>query len=185
MFKNILLISLLTLLSFFQGCSDDKANKEANSLIASNEFILTATDNKQFIVKKEADGFVLDNAKGKVVIFDIFATWCPPCRESATHLSSLKEKFGDDIVILGVTIEDDISNTDLEEFKKKYNAQYSLVNSSANRPLVNAITQSLKLGQRFPIPVMALYKDGKLVKHYVGAVQEEFVESDIKVALGK
>jgi hypothetical protein len=30
---------------------------------------------------------------------------------------------------------------------------------------------------------MALYLDGKVINHYIGEVQEEFVESDIKRAL--
>ena len=31
---------------------------------------------------------------------------------------------------------------------------------------------------------MAMYLDGKLINHYVGAIEEEFIESDIKRALG-
>ncbi len=60
-----------------------------------------------------------------------------------------------------------------------------IVNSEENRRLVNEVANSLKLRDRFPIPIMAMYKDGKLVNHYIGEVQEEFVESDIKRASGK
>ena len=67
---------------------------------------------------------------------------------------------------------------------KNFMDYYTIVNSDRNRPLVNEIVSALKLGERFPIPIMALYKDGKLITHYVGEVQEEFVESDIKRALG-
>ena len=128
---------------------------------------------------------MLENAKGKVIIFDIFATWCPPCRASAAHLTSLQKKFKDDLVVIGLTIEDGIDNSKLLEFKKEYNAQYTIVNSDQNRPLINEIANALELGDRFPIPLMALYKDGKLINHYIGAVQEEFVQSDINRALGK
>jgi len=31
--------------------------------------------------------------------------------------------------------------------------------------------------------VIALYKDGKYINHYIGSVQEEFIDSDIKNAL--
>ncbi len=177
----------------FQGCSSDSSSEkqvsqvdEANSMIAKsqNEYILTSTDTKQYVVKKEADGFVLEGAEGKVVIIDIFATWCPPCKAAASHLTSLQEKYKDDLVILGVTIEDDISNEKLEDFKKQYNANYVLVNSTVNRRLVNDVAAALEVGDRFPIPLMALYKDGKLINHYVGAVEEEFIASDIKKAMG-
>ena len=71
----------------------------------------------------------------------------------------------------------------LEEFKKQYKANYILVNSDQNRAFINDIATKLQLGERFPIPVMAIFKDGKLIKHYLGAVEEEFIASDIKNAL--
>jgi len=45
------------------------------------------------------------------------------------------------------------------------------------------MAKMLQLGERFPIPMMAMYKDGELIQHYIGAVEEEFIESDIKQAL--
>ena len=194
MLKKSIYIALLSVAILFQACGDKEENKQtndtqtksANEMVSSkNEFILTSTDNKQYIVKKVNDGFTLEGAEGKVVLFDIFATWCPPCKASATHLTSLQNKFKDDLVVIGITIEDDISNAKLLDFKKENNADYTILNSSQNRPLVNEIASALKLGERFPIPIMALYKDGKLITHYVGEIQEEFVESDIKRALEK
>lgn len=183
MLKKSIFVALFSVAILFQACSDK--TEDANNIVSSNEFVLTATDNKQLVVKKELDGFILENAKGKVIIFDIFATWCPPCKASATHLTSLQNKFKDDLVIIGLTIEEGIPNAKLLEFKKEYNAQYTIVNSDQNRILIDEIASALELGDRFPIPIMALYKDGKFINHYIGEVQEEFVESDIKRALGK
>jgi len=190
MLKKSILPLLFSLSILFTGCNNnktqdsDKQTKKANSMITSNEYVLTSLDNKQLVVSKEADGFKLEGAEGKVVIFDIFATWCPPCRAAASHLSSLQKKYKDRLVIVGVTIEENIPNTKLQEFKEQYNANYTLVNSAQNRTLANSIVDKLDLGDRFPIPIMALYKDGKYINHYIGAIQEEFIESDIKKALG-
>ena len=89
--KSIFLLSILSTL-LFQGCSD-KSN--GNDMISTDEYVLTALDKKQYVVKKVTDGFILEGAQDKIVIFDIFATWCPPCRAAAPHLSSLKEKYKD------------------------------------------------------------------------------------------
>lgn len=193
MLKRLIFIALLSVAIVFQACANKEKTEEITEekkivkpVISENKYVLTATDSTtQYIVSKENAGFTLEDAKGKIIIFDIFATWCPPCQASAIHLSSLQKKYKDDVVIIGVTIEDGISNSDLEDFKSKFHAKYVIVNSDQNRRLVNKIATSLKLGDRFPIPIMAMYKDGKLVNHYVGEVQEEFVESDIKRALGK
>ncbi len=184
MLKKSLLPALLMTLLLLQGCSSDEAD-DANSLIATNEFVLTSLDEKQYVVNKKASDFVLENAQGKVILFDIFATWCPPCRAAAKHLSSLQTKYKNDLIVIGLSIEDDITNAKLQEFRNSYDADYILVNSPQNRLLANKIVQELALGERYPIPIIALYKDGKLIKHYIGAIQEEFIESDIKKALGK
>jgi len=189
-FSTLLAFSLLT-----QGCSKEKNNNSqesspsssANSIMShnSNEYVLTGLDNKQYVVTKTTNGYTLEGATGKVVIFDIFATWCPPCRATAPHLSALKKKYKDDLIVIGVTIEENLPNQKLQEFREKYGANYVLVNSTQNRRLVNAMATSLELGNNFPIPIMAIFKDGKLIQHYLGMVEEEFVESDIKRSLGK
>lgn len=37
----------------------------------------------------------LDSLHGKVALFDFWATWCPPCRESVPTLLALHKKFAD------------------------------------------------------------------------------------------
>lgn len=43
--------------------------------------------------------------KGKVVLIDIWATWCPPCRELIPELNSLAAEFKDDLVVVGISDE--------------------------------------------------------------------------------
>jgi len=191
MLKKSLFSMLFLSALLFQGCFDSeeeqtKQVKQIDALVKNdNEYILTSTDARQFVVQKVQDGLMLKEFEGKIVIFDIFATWCPPCQASAEHLSSIQKQFKDDVIVIGLTIEDNIPNTKLEKFKQRYHANYTIVNSTENRRLVNEIATELQLGARFPIPLMALFKDGQLILHYVGAVEEEFVVSDIKQALGK
>ncbi|MEN4052395.1 MULTISPECIES: TlpA disulfide reductase family protein [Sulfurimonas] len=184
MLKITLLSSLLAFSLLFQACSSDEDKAaEANALLAKNEIVLTATDNSQYVLKKVNEGFKLDNSDAKILILDIFATWCPPCQAEASHLTSLQKKYKNKIKIIGVTIEDNIQNTKLESFKRDYDANYTLVNAPENRRLVDEIAEKLQLGSNFGIPLLVIYKDGKLVHYYQGAVEEEFIESDIKRAL--
>jgi thiol-disulfide isomerase/thioredoxin len=182
MFQKSLLATLISLSVLFQACSD---SEDPNELLTTHQYTLSDLTSTQHTVTKGLEGFSLQGAEGKVILFDIFATWCPPCQDGATHLTSLQEKYKDQLVVVGVTIEDTVTNEKLLEFREKYNAHYTLTNSKENRRLVDAIASHLELGERFPIPVLAMYKDGALINYYIGAVQEEFIESDIKQALGK
>ena len=192
MSKYSFLSTLVTLTLLFSACSQDKsvqesssAVEEANAILSTNEFILTGLDKTEYVLDKNPDGFTLKNHKDKILILDIFATWCPPCQAEASHLTSLQNKYKDSLKVIGVSIENGIENSKLEAFREKNNAKYALVNSNENSRLVDAVAKKLKIGNNFGIPLMALYKDGKLVNYYQGATEEEFIESDIKKALGK
>ena len=47
----------------------------------------------------------LSELKGKLVIVDIWGTWCPPCRQEIPHFVKLQETFADDLDIIGVNYE--------------------------------------------------------------------------------
>jgi len=186
MSKILLSTTILAFTLLIQGCSSDSdKTEELNEMVASNEYVLTQTDKTQHTILKVKDGFLLKEAREKVLLINIFATWCPPCQAEASHLSSLQEKFKENLVILGVTVEEGIENEKLETFKTQYRAKFPIVNSSENRKLITAVAQELKIGRNFGIPLMAMYKDGKLINFYQGATEEEFIESDIKKALGE
>jgi len=185
MSKISLLSTILAFSLLFTACSEETTTHEdANSMLSTNEFILTSLNKTQYTVTKSPNGFVVKGAEDKVIILDIFATWCPPCQAEASHLTSLQKKYKDSLLVLGITVENGVKNKKLEDFRTAYNANYVLVNSNENSRLIDAVASKLNIGRNFGIPLMAMYKDGKLVNHYQGAVEEEFIESDIKKALG-
>lgn len=46
-----------------------------------------------------------EEVKGRVVIVEFWATWCPPCRSTLEWLGGLKQKYGDNVAILALAVE--------------------------------------------------------------------------------
>ncbi len=49
----------------------------------------------------------LAEERGKVVIVDVWATWCPPCRKSLPGLAKLAAAAGQDYAVIPISVDDD------------------------------------------------------------------------------
>lgn len=65
-----------------------------------------------------SDKIHLNQFKGKVVIVNMWATWCGPCIEEVPSLISLVEASGGDIQLIAVS--EDSSKDDIESFLKSF-----------------------------------------------------------------
>ncbi len=48
----------------------------------------------------------LSDFKGKVVVLNFWATWCPPCRKEIPDLIALQTKYANDLVVVGISLDE-------------------------------------------------------------------------------
>ena len=53
----------------------------------------------------EGNHRTLAEFKGKVVLVDVWATWCPPCRKSLPEVAELQKAGGDRYVVLAISVD--------------------------------------------------------------------------------
>ncbi len=58
--------------------------------------------------------------QGKWVLIDFWATWCPPCRKAIPELNAFHKKFGDKLVVIGVSDEPEAKVRALKDPKIEY-----------------------------------------------------------------
>lgn len=72
----------------------------------------------------------LSQFKGRIVVLDFWATWCPPCRMSIPELVGLQKEFrGRGLVVIGVSLDDpaQASNLFLKAFMEKFDMNYAVL----------------------------------------------------------
>ncbi|WLT32438.1 TlpA disulfide reductase family protein [Geothrix sp. PMB-07] len=56
-------------------------------------------------VDAEGNRRTLADFQGKVVLVDVWATWCPPCRKSLPEVAELQKAGGDGYVVLPISVD--------------------------------------------------------------------------------
>lgn len=112
----------------------------------------------------------LSSLRGKVVIVDFWATWCPPCQASIPTFNKLYQRFKDDgLVVMGVSIDDGPGSIKtIREFARSHDVLYTLLWDNRNV----ADTYNVE-----SIPnAFIIDKNGIIRDHHLGFSEDEFDE---------
>lgn len=123
------------------------------------------------VTDTEGKSHRLSDYKGKWVLVNYWATWCPPCLEEIPDLIALHGKKSNNLVVIGVAM--DYKNAkQVTDFAEGLLVDYPIV-------LGNAQVVS-QIGPVQGLPTTYLYNpEGKMVAQQVGLITREAVESYI------
>ena len=115
--------------------------------------------------------------KGKVVLLNFWATWCPPCKMEIPWFVEFQEQYGaKGFQVLGVSVDDPPEK--LPPFAREFRTNYPLLVGADREDVQEAY------GPIFGIPVTVIIgRDGRICKRHLGPVGKEQFESEIKALL--
>ena len=106
----------------------------------------------------------LSQDKGKWVLVNFWATWCPPCRKEIPDLSDFHLE-SEDAIVIGVNYEQGISDEKLKSFVELYLVSYPI--TRMNEEIVEA------LGEPRGLPTSILINpQGDVVKKFTGMISD-------------
>ena len=130
------------------------------------------------VAMHDLDGRAIATAdlRGKVVLVNFWATWCPPCRAEIPDLVALQSKYGDRLQIIGVS-QDEGS----VEVVRRYAAEQRM-----NYPIV---MMTPELEQAFPgiraLPTsFVIDREGRIVQRHVGMLNARVTEEETRALAG-
>ncbi|MEV8326445.1 TlpA family protein disulfide reductase [Kitasatospora sp. NPDC127121] len=117
----------------------------------------------------------LSDYHGKVVVLNVWGSWCGPCRAEAKSLQAVSEKYKDQgVQFLGVNTRDS-DKTNAVRFEQEQGVTYPSIFDPAGTQLLKFPKGSLSL-QSLPTTLI-VDRDGKLAARAVGGTTQDALES--------
>ena len=127
------------------------------------------------LTMKTLDGRTITNKDlaGKVVIFNFWATWCPPCRAEIPDLVKLQEQYKDHLVVIGVSSDEGPTDV-VSRFAADYRINYPIVMETpeltAAFPGIFALPTTFVVGPEL-----------KMMQKHVGQIRPAQIELETRV----
>jgi cytochrome c biogenesis protein CcmG, thiol:disulfide interchange protein DsbE len=132
-----------------------------------------------FTIKDADHSVTLSQFRGKIVVLNFWATWCPPCIEEMPSLVGLQKKIqGTGVTILAVSVDDDAD--DYQKFLKDHSIDFLTVREAGQRTDTGVIAPVSSRYGTYKVPeTYIIDRNGIIRRKFIGAVdwnQQEIVE---------
>lgn len=175
-FSNIATLAIVLGLGFaiyYFVLNPNSPLKSTNySSLSTQDFFASQLPNENGVIQN------LNQYKGKVILLNFWATWCPPCREEMPELSELHTKYKNkNVVVIGLAVDE-----------LRLVREFALA-SPVGYPLLASEDSGMELASNLgntqgvlPFTVMIDTK-GKVVKTYFGRIHQDVIEEELKPLL--
>jgi thiol-disulfide isomerase/thioredoxin len=114
--------------------------------------------------------------RGKVVLVNFWATWCPPCRAEIPDLIKLQDKYRDKLVVIGIS-EDEAPVEEVKKFVDEQKMNYPVA-------MVTPDVQRIFKGVSALPTTFVIDPEGKVQQRHVGLLNAQNTELETQVLAG-
>lgn len=170
--SKFLSVLVITLLFGFtsSGCAANKKNAQNASSSSAAGYIAAPQFSEKDVFGKSV--ITLADYKGKVVLLNFWATWCPPCKAEIPDLITISKEYAKDFSIIGISLDQDGPEV-VRKFYKEYKLNYPVI--MATPEMVNSYGGITAIPTSF-----ILNRKGEVVHQIVGFRNKQAFEDMIK-----
>ena len=118
----------------------------------------------------------LTSYKGKVILLNFWATWCGPCKAEIPGFVELQERYKNDLIVVGYSVDDEAPKA--KAFADEYKINYPILLGEGREDVQDAY------GPIWGIPAsFIISRDGKVCKKHLGIAPKAVFEREIKALL--
>lgn len=161
--KIILILVLSFIVSIISGCyATNKTSPEVK--IGDYPPAPSALMNAK-LTKLDGSTFKLSDYKGKVLLVNVWATWCGPCRNEIPELMELQSKHkAKGFEVIGLNLDEAEDAEMIKDFGKEFEVNYDLVRGESD-----LFREFYQVSKKDAIPQTFLIdREGKLLGVFVG-----------------
>jgi peroxiredoxin len=117
----------------------------------------------------------LSDYKGKVILLDFWATWCPPCRKEIPGFIELYNTYKSrGLVVIGVSMDDADDIADVKHYAAQIKMNYPILLGAGREEELKPSFGELPLPTSFVIA-----RDGRICARHDGLTATELVEREL------
>lgn len=115
--------------------------------------------------------------KGKAVLVDFWATWCPPCRKEIPHLNKLyAEHRHQGLIVIGLALDEKAA--EVRTFMRRQPIDYPVALASTE------LQQQFGRIEVYPTAFL-VDREGRIIKKYLGYIYPDEFNQDVKALLSR
>ena len=178
---GIMIVSILLFLAFliagYIGYVNLSKTYEENANI--NESVSNDSNHYQapdiLVTDKDGNVYTLDDFKGKPIVLNFWASWCPPCQSEMPNFDEVFAENQDDIQFLMVSLVDGNKETQATatQFVEDKGYSFPIFFDKNSTSAINYSVSSI------PTSIF-IDKDGYVVDTHTGALSKSMLEAKIE-----
>jgi thiol-disulfide isomerase/thioredoxin len=156
----------------------DAAKPDAGSPSANKPVAAKAPPDFE-IPKIDGGSFKLSDYRGKVLVLDFWATWCPPCRDGIPQLVRIDKELRDKgVEIVGLHIDDQgrSSPQAIRNFIKQFGINYTVGKADSEMFIAYLGEKETAIPQ-----TLVFDRNGKVIAHLIGYTREDATKLDTAI----